>query len=287
MSSAKIIKGKIASIKNTKKITHAMSLVAASKMKACQKRAMDGRFYFNSASEILNNVIEAGIIDSNSEFFSNNTNSESVGYIFMSTDRGLCGGLNVAMFKEVLSHAKLNKIDFLKSKACVFGAKGLNFCKNNKIPVEIKKSAGDKFHADDVISVATDMIDLYLEGKISKIFVVYNHFVNSMLYKPKIIQALPIKGKGKEDAHKESIDYVCDSDRSSLGLKIISRFLEGLVHQARLENLACEYVSRMIAMKSASDNAQSIADELQLVFNKSRQAAITQEISEIVAGATS
>ncbi len=283
MASGKEIKGKIGSIKNTQKITSAMEMVAASKMKKAQDRMASSRPYAESMRAVIGHLANANL-----EYrhpYLEEREVKRVGYIVISTDRGLCGGLNTNEFKKVVQDAKKWQdqgvgIDFaaLGSKACGF------FSRFGGNVVAAESGLGDAPSVSDVVGTVRVMLDAFDEGKIDRLFLVYNNFVNTMAQTPKIEQLLPLP-KSDDKALKHRWDYIYEPDPKPILDTLLVRYVESQVYQGVVENAASEQAARMVAMKAATDNAGDLIDELQLVYNKARQAAITQEISEIVGGA--
>ena len=297
MAAGKEIKTKIRSIQSTRKITSAMELVAASKMKKAQDRMSATRPY-NKNMRSLIKQIEA----SSSEYshsFMEEREVKNAGVIVVSSDRGLCGGLNYALFKKVLESVKASNAKKVSTKLAVLGSKGNAFFKSigsdvvasqNQISEQVAVS-----EFDGVLKVATD---LYLNGEIDSLHIAYNKFVNTMTQQPILQQLIPLPPYSDKDAEaddayatsdnigerKYSWDYLYEPDAKELLDKLLQRYIESSVFQTIVENSSCEQAARMLAMKNASDNAADLIEELQLVYNKARQAVITQEISEIVAG---
>ena len=283
MSGAKEIKSKIGSVQNTQKITSAMEMVAASKM----RRAQDGMAASRPYAENMRNVI-GHIALGNLEYrhpYLEEREAKRVGYIVISTDRGLCGGLNINMFKQVLADAAKWQAQGAQVDFGVVGAKATAFFNNMGSNVVSQVSGlGDSPSVTDLIGSVKVMLDAYDNGEIDRLFVVYNKFVNTMTQEPRIDQLLPLP-KSDDDAIKHRWDYVYEPDAQVLLDQLLVRYIESQVYQGVVENLACEQAARMVAMKAATDNAGDLIDELQLVYNKARQASITQELSEICAGA--
>ncbi|OKY27531.1 F0F1 ATP synthase subunit gamma [Thalassotalea sp. PP2-459] len=283
MSGAKEIKSKIGSVQNTQKITSAMEMVAASKMRRAQDAMAASRPY----AENMRNVI-GHIALGNLEYrhpYLEEREVKRVGYIVVSTDRGLCGGLNVNLFKSVLSDAGKWQADGAEVEFCVVGSKATAFFNNMGANVTAQVSGlGDTPSVTDLIGSVRVMLDAYDNGKIDKLYVVYNKFVNTMTQQPTIDQLLPLP-KSDDDAIQHRWDYLYEPDAQAILDKLLVRYTESQVYQGVVENLACEQAARMIAMKAATDNAGDLIDNLQLVYNKARQASITQELSEICAGA--
>lgn len=283
MASGNEIKGKIGSIKNTQKITSAMEMVAASKMKKAQDRMASSRPYAESMRNVIGHLAHGNL-----EYrhpYLEEREVKRVGYIVISTDRGLCGGLNTNEFKKVTAEAKDwqdkgAEISFaaLGSKACAF------FGRYGGQVLAAESGLGDSPSVQDVIGLVRVMLDAYDEGKIDRLYLVFNNFVNTMSQEPRIDQLLPLP-KSDEQELKHRWDYIYEPDPKPILEKLMVRYIESQVYQGVVENSASEQAARMVAMKAATDNAGDIIDDLQLVYNKARQAAITQEISEIVSGA--
>ncbi|MEC7282134.1 MAG: F0F1 ATP synthase subunit gamma [Pseudomonadota bacterium] len=283
MASGKEIKGKIGSIKNTQKITSAMEMVAASKMKKAQERMASGRPYAQNMLKVIGHIANGNL-----EYrhpYLEEREVKRVGYIVISTDRGLCGGLNTNEFKLVTQDVKKWReqgveVDFaaLGSKACSF------FNRFGGKLLAAESGLGDKPSVSDVVGVVRVMLKAYDEGQIDRVFLVFNDFVNTMTQKPVINQLLPLP-KSEDEEYQHRWDYIYEPDRLEILEALMVRYIESQVYQGVVENAASEQAARMVAMKAATDNAGNLIDELQLVYNKARQAAITQEISEIVSGA--
>ncbi|MBC3766658.1 F0F1 ATP synthase subunit gamma [Neptunicella marina] len=283
MAGGKEIKGKIGSIKNTQKITSAMEMVAASKMKRAQDRMASSRPYAESMREVIGHLANANL-----EYrhpYLEERDVKRVGYIVISTDRGLCGGLNTNEFKAVSKDVKNwqekdVEVSFaaLGSKACAF------FSRFGGEVLAAESGIGDTPSVSDVIGLVRVMLDAYDEGKIDRLYLVFNNFVNTMSQVPKIEQLLPLP-KSDDENLKHRWDYIFEPDPKPILDALMVRYVESQVYQGVVENAASEQAARMVAMKAATDNAGNLIDELQLIYNKARQAAITQEISEIVSGA--
>jgi len=283
MASGKEIKGKIGSIKNTQKITSAMEMVAASKMKKAQERMASGRPYAQNMLKVIGHIANGNL-----EYrhpYLEEREVKRVGYIVISTDRGLCGGLNTNEFKLVTQDVKKWReqgveVDFaaLGSKACSF------FNRFGGKLLAAESGLGDKPSVSDVVGVVRVMLKAYDEGQIDRVFLVFNDFVNTMTQKPVINQLLPLP-KSEDEEYQHRWDYIYEPDPKESLEALMVRYIESQVYQGVVENAASEQAARMVAMKAATDNAGNLIDELQLVYNKARQAAITQEISEIVSGA--
>lgn len=283
MAAGKEIRTQIASIKSTQKITSAMELVAASKMRKAQERMGLGRPYADRIRSVVSHLARA-----TSEFrhqYMEEREIKRIGYVIVSTDRGLCGGLNINLFKTALRAIKGWNDKGVEVDLCLIGAKSTSFFKSvGGRVVSAKTHLGDEFTAADLIGAIKVMLDAFSEGRIDSLQLVYNRFVNTMTQEPRVDQLLPLKA-GEDDSLKHHWDYIYEPDDAVLLEGLLTRYVESQVYQALVENNACEQAARMIAMKNATDNAGDLIDNLQLVYNKARQAAITQELSEIVGGA--
>ncbi|WP_018691246.1 F0F1 ATP synthase subunit gamma [Algicola sagamiensis] len=283
MSGGKEIKTKIGSIKNTQKITSAMEMVAASKMKKAQDRMASSRPYAENMRKVIGHIAKGSLEFKHS--YLEEREVKRVGYIVVSTDRGLCGGLNANAFKAVTKDVEKWRNQGAEVSFAALGSKASAlFSKFGGDLVAQASAFGDKPHLQDVIGPVKVMLDMYDQGKIDRLFVVYNKFVNTMSQTPMIDQLLPLPASDEEElGHRW--DYIYEPDPKVLLEALMVRYVESQVYQGVVENIACEQAARMVAMKAATDNAGNLIDELQLVFNKARQAAITQELSEIVSGA--
>ena len=283
MAGAKEIRSKIASIKSTQKITNAMEKVAVSKMRKAQLRMAAGRPYAERIRQVIGHLANA-----NPEYrhpFMVEREVKRVGYIVVSSDRGLAGGLNINLFKALVKDMAAQRDRGAEIDLCVIGAKGASFFKNYGGNVVAAIShLGEEPSINDLIGSVKVMLDAYLEGRIDRLYVVSNKFVNTMTQKPTVEQLIPLVAEDNAEL-KHHWDYLYEPDAKALLDGLLVRYVESQVYQAVVENNACEQAARMIAMKNATDNAGDLISELQLVYNKARQAAITQEISEIVGGA--
>lgn len=285
MAGAKEIRTKISSINKTRKITRAMEMVAASKMRKTQERMRASKPYANKIYEVVKHVARA-----NSEFrhpFMMTRDIKRVGIIVVTTDRGLCGGLNANLLRETIRNVRTWKEQGKEVDVAVIGRKGQAFFK--RVGGNILGSIdhlGDTPSIKDFIGVVKVMIDAYYHGTIDALHIVYNEFVNTMTQKPLVKQLLPLP-KSEDDAKAmgHHWDYIYEPDAKDLLTDLLERYLELQVYQGVVENIACEQAAKMIAMKSATDNAGELIKEFQLAYNKARQAAITQELAEIVGGA--
>ncbi|MBV7433975.1 F0F1 ATP synthase subunit gamma [Cardiobacteriaceae bacterium TAE3-ERU3] len=286
MANAKDIRGQIKSIKSTQKITKAMEMVAASKMRRAQANMQHGRPYAENILRMVSHLAGANVEGSH-PFFTEREEVKKVGYIIVSTDRGLCGGLNINLFKAVLKHMRGQEEKGRKIEASVFGRKGAGFLSRIGVPVVSSvEGYGDNPKLHDLLGGVTEMVKAYREGKIDRVYLVGNVFVNTMTQQPKVLQMLPAQvGLDNDIVPNHQWEYLYEPSAEELLDTIAHRYLESLVKQTVVENIACEMSARMIAMKNASDNAGGLIDELQLKYNKARQSAITQELTEIVAGA--
>ncbi|MBT0586727.1 F0F1 ATP synthase subunit gamma [Alteromonas oceanisediminis] len=283
MASGKEIKGKIGSIKNTQKITSAMEMVAASKMKKAQERMATGRPYADCMLKVIGHMAH-GRLEYRHPYLEERE-VKRVGYIVISTDRGLCGGLNTNEFKKVVKDTKQWKDKGVKVSFAALGSKACAFF--NRFGGDImaaESGLGDKPSVDDVIGIVRVMINAFNRGELDKLFIVYNKFVNTMSQEPVVNQLLPLP-KSENESAEHSWDYIYEPEPKPILEALMKRYIESQVYQGVVENAASEQAARMVAMKAATDNAGNLIDDLQLVYNKARQAAITQEISEIVSGA--
>ena len=285
MAVGKEIRNQIGSIKSTQKITSAMEMVAASKMRKAQERMQATRPYAEKMRQVIGHIAK-----SNKDYrhpFMQEREVKRVGYIVVSSDRGLCGGLNTNAFKLLVREMREWKEKGIETDICAIGQKGASFFRSyGGNVVAALTHMGDNPSADKLIGSVKVMLDSFEAGKIDRLFLISNEFVNTMTQSPKSEQLLPLPEGSDEDIGRQW-DYIYEPDSRPILDGLMPRYIESQVYQGVVENLACEQAARMIAMKSATDNAGSIIDELQLAYNKARQAAITQEISEIVSGASS
>lgn len=286
MAGGKEIRNKIKSVQNTRKITKAMEMVAASKMRRAQERMRAGRPYAEKISRLAANLSLANVTDYRHPFLGKVDNPKKVGLVVITTDKGLCGGLNTNLLRMVLNRMKdweaSGVSDFRVS--CI-GNKGYGFMQRMGAKVISHLThLGDTPHLERLVGPVKVMIDAYLSGEVDSVFIAYNLFVNTMKQEPQVVQLLPLTGKhlGTPDS---SWDYLYEPDAQAVIDEVMLRLVEAEVYQTVAENMASEQSARMVAMKSASDNAATVIKQLQLVYNKTRQAAITREISEIVSGA--
>lgn len=286
MAAGKEIRGKIKSVENTKKITKAMEMVAASKMRKAQDRMRAARPYSDKIRNIAANLASANP-EYTHPFLVKQENAKTVGIIVVTTDKGLCGGMNTNALRAVT--AKLRELEGkgVKTEAVAIGNKGLGFL--NRIGAKVVSHAvqiGDTPHLDKLIGPVKVLLDAYQEGKLDAVYLVYTRFINTMKQEPVLEQLLPLSAERMSaDRGSHGWDYLYEPDAATVIDELLVRYVEALIYQAVAENLASEQSARMVAMKSASENAGNVISELRLVYNKTRQAAITKELSEIVAGA--
>jgi F-type H+-transporting ATPase subunit gamma len=284
MAGAKEIRGKIASIKNTQKITKAMEMVAASKMRKAQDRMRASRPYAEKIRKIIGHLRQVNLDYKHP--FTLERPVQAVGIVVISTDRGLCGSLNLNLFKAALSAIREAQGKGAKVYVSVIGSKAQQFFRRLS-GIELAASVthlGDKPKSADLIGTSTVLLDFYRETKVDQLLLVHNVFVNTMTQKAIVSQLLPLQTVDKDEL-QERWDYIYEPDAIEILDGILMRYVESQIFQGAVENVACEMAARMVAMKSASDNAGKLIDELQLIYNKARQAAITKELSEIVGGA--
>ena len=283
MAVGKEIRTQISSINNTRKITRAMEKVAASKTRKAQDRMAASRPYAERIRQVVGHLANA-----NPEYkhrYLTEREAKRVGYIVISSDRGLCGGLNVNVFKKAIKDMKQFADSGVEIDICAIGSKAVSFFRNYGGNVTAAFTGlGDAPKADDLVGSVKVMLDAFDEGRIDRLYVVSNEFVNTMTQKPTVEQLLPLQAEENTEL-QHHWDYIYEPEAVEILNELLVRYIESQVYQSVVENIACEQAARMLAMKNATDNAGDIIDELQLVYNKARQAAITQEISEIVSGA--
>ncbi len=299
MAVGKEIRTKIKSIQSTQKITKAMQMVAASKMRRAQDRMSAARPYAEKMQRVIMHLAHA-----HSEYhhpYLEEREIKRVGVIVVSTDRGLCGGLNINLFRSVVAEMKDAQRQDIEVDLCTFGAKSVGFFKRVGANIVAEAShIGDSPDISDIIGPVKAMLDGYDEETLDAVYLVHNVFINSMTQQPRVVQLLPLKYRGGEEApdHIEMLtpaveatelahywDYLYEPDSKEVLDHLLMRYIESVVYRGVVENIACEMAARMVAMKAATDNAGSLIGELQLAYNKARQAAITQELTEIVSGA--
>ena len=283
MANAKELRKQIGSIKNTQKITSAMEMVAASKMRKAQERMARGRPYSDHIRSVIGHVANAS--PEYHHQFMVERDVKRVGFIVITTDKGLCGGLNINLLKKVISEIKTWSEQGIEYDLCLIGNKGAQFFRSYGGNVVAASShVSESPQISDLIGSIKVMLDAFEEGKVDKIFLANNVFVNTMTQTPTIRQLVPLD-REEDEGMQHRWDYIYEPDARQLIEGLVTRFIESQVYQGVVENVACEQAAKMIAMKSATDNAGDLIDELQLIMNNARQAAITQELSEIVSGA--
>jgi len=283
MPGTKEIRSKIASVKSTQKITKAMQMVATSKMRRAQERMRLARPYAQKMRNVIGHLTQANPDYRHPFLLSRDT--KGVGIIVISSDRGLAGGLNANVFKQTLTLTREWQEKGAQVSLCLIGTKGLNFFRRLNLPILANITGlGDRPHIKDLIGPVKVMLDAYREGKLDRVYLVNAQFVNTMTQKPDVEQLLPIEALDMEGL-QEHWDYIYEPDAEAILDGLLMRYIESQVYRGAVENVASEMAARMIAMGAATDNAGKLIGELQLIYNKARQAAITKELSEIVGGA--
>ena len=286
MAAGKEIRGKIKSVENTKKITKAMEMVAASKMRKAQERMRSARPYADKVRSLAANLSQA-TPEYKHPFMVAHDEAKLAGFIVVTTDKGLCGGLNTNVLRLVTAKLKELEAQGVKCEAVAIGNKGFGFL--NRIGAKVVSHAiqlGDKPHLDKLVGPVKVLLDAYAEGRLNAVYLCYTRFINTMKQEPVVEQLLPLTAERLDQGTRSrSWDYLYEPTAQAVIDELLVRYIEALVYQATAENLASEQSARMVAMKSATDNAGNVIAELKLVDNKTRQAAITKELSEIVAGA--
>jgi len=283
MAGGKEIRSKIGSVKNTQKITKAMQMVAGSKLRRTQQRMAEARPYADKIRTVIGHLFEA-----NPDYqhpFLVAREIKRVGFIVITTDRGLCGGLNVNEFRMLLNELKDWRGKSIEADLCLIGAKGVQYFRRLDVNVVgATTHVGEDPRVADLVGAIKIMLDAYTEGKVDRVFLVHDEFVNTMTQSPTIRTLLPVEPVDKEDLPTHW-DYIYEPDAADLLDDVLMRYIESQVYRGAVENVAAEMAAKMVAMKAATDNAGKLIDQLQLDYNKARQAAITQELSEIVGGA--
>ncbi|WP_413494744.1 F0F1 ATP synthase subunit gamma [Morganella psychrotolerans] len=284
MAGAKEIRSKIASVQNTQKITKAMEMVAASKMRKTQDRMAASRPYAETIRSVIGHIA-LGNLEYKHPYLEERE-VKRVGYLVVSTDRGLCGGLNINLFKKLIVEMKGWADKGVQTDLALIGSKAASFFSavGGNVVAQVN-GMGDEPSLADLIGSVKIMLQAYDEGRLDKLYIVTNRFVNTMSQAPIIVQVLPLPPSDDETLKKKSWDYIYEPDPKALLDSLLRRYIEALVYQGVVENLASEQAARMVAMKSATDNGGNMIKELNLVYNKARQASITQELTEIVSGA--
>ncbi|MFO1280750.1 MAG: F0F1 ATP synthase subunit gamma [Burkholderiaceae bacterium] len=289
MAAGKELRTKIKSVENTKKITKAMEMISVSKMRKTQERMRAARPYATKIRAIATNLGKA-----NPEYvhdFMKPNSGKAVGLIVMTTDKGLCGGLNTNLLRQVTTRLRETQAAGMTTKAVAVGNKGLGFL--NRVGASVVSQVthlGDRPHLDKLVGPVKVLLDAYVAGEVNSVHLCYNRFISTMKQEPVIEQLLPLSSakmeqEAKASGSEPSWDYIYEPDAQSVIDNLLLRYIEALVYQALVENMASEHAARMVAMKAATDNAGNVIAELKLVYNKTRQAAITKELSEIVSGA--
>ncbi len=286
MASTKEIRTKIASVSNTQKITSAMEMVAASKMRKVQDNMTQTRPYAENMRKVISHVA-SGSLEYQHPYLQQRE-PKRVAYIIISSDRGLCGGLNSNLFKKMLEEMEQWRAKGVEVETTLIGSKAISFFQRGGNVIAQTSGLGDAPKLEDILGTVNAMLGHYDEGKIDSLYLVYNQFVNTMVQAPTTLQLLPHPSDSEADgeAKKERRwDYIYEQAPRDILSELLHRYIESQVYQGIVESIACEQAARMVAMKAATDNAGQLIDDLQLVYNKARQAAITQELSEIVSGA--
>jgi F-type H+-transporting ATPase subunit gamma len=284
MSGSKEIVGKIKSVQNTRKVTRALEMVSASKIRKAQDLMESSRPYARMMKQVIGHLAHANP-EYRHPFTVEREQVKRVAYVIIATDRGLCGGLNNNLFRRLLAEFRHWQEQDVEVTTVIVGRKAGQFFRRLKVNVSAAtQDLGEKPRLNDLIGVMKVVLDEYRDGDIDRMFVCYNQFINTMTQRATFDQLLPLP-PAEEEPMLQYWDYLYEPDAESLLDDVLTRYVESLVYQAALENLASEHAARMVAMKSASDNANNLIDDLRLAYNKARQASITQEISEIVSGA--
>lgn len=284
MAGAKEIRSKIASVQNTQKITSAMQMVAASKMKRAQDKMSQSRPYSKGLLDIIGHIAA-----SHSEFrhpYMVEREIRNAGYVVVSTDRGLCGGLNINLLRKVIAHMQELSAKKVGIKTALLGSKAGPFFLRNGIEVAAQHSGfGDNPSPEKLVGAITVMSKAFLEGQLDVLYLAFNSFKNTMVQEPQVVQLLPLVKTSDQEVASHHWDYLYEPDPEAILGVLLDRYVQQMVYQAVIENLASEQAARMVAMKSATDNAETLVSDLQLEYNKARQSSITLELNDIVAGA--
>jgi len=284
MAVGKEIRTKIKSIQNTQKITRAMEMVAASKMRKAQQRMQASRPYAQKMRAVIGHLSQAHP-EYRHPYLLERESVKRVGLIVVTSDRGLCGGLNTNLLKTTVTTIREWREKGVEVDLCLIGQKGISFLRRLGNVRSQASQLGDAPGVNDLIGSVKVMLDAFDEGELDRIDVIYNEFVNTMTQQPCVDQLVPIQADKADEELKHHWDYLYEPEAKGVLTELLVRYVESQVYQGVVENIACEQAARMVAMKAASDNAGTLINDLQLVYNKARQAAITQEISEIVSGA--
>ncbi|WP_028997344.1 F0F1 ATP synthase subunit gamma [Azohydromonas australica] len=289
MAVGKEIRGKIKSVENTKKITKAMEMVAASKMRKAQERMRAARPYADKIRNITANLSQANP-EYRSPYMRAEGSAKAAGFVVVTTDKGLCGGLNTNVLRAITNKMRDLQAENVKVQAVAIGNKGFGFLNRVGVPVVSHATQlGDTPQLEKLIGPVKVMLDAFIAGQVDSVYLCYTRFINTMKQEPVVEQLLPLSAARLEQTAAErqagGWDYIYEPDAATVIDELLTRYIEALVYQAVAENMASEQSARMVAMKSATDNAGNLIGELKLVYNKTRQAAITKELSEIVSGA--
>lgn len=283
MAVGKEIKNKIGSVESTQKVTSAMQMVAASKMRRTQERMRESRPYADRIRQVIGHLANAA--PEHRHIYMEERDVKRVGYIVISSDKGQCGGLNANLFRKLLREMVATGEKNIETDLGLIGGKSVAFFRSvGGNVVSAASNLGEAPEVSDLIGGVKVMLDAFEEGKVDRVYIAYNKFVNTMTQEPTLEQLLPLAPED-DDSYAHRWDYIYEPDARQLIEGLVARFVESQVYQAVVENGACEQAARMIAMKNATDNAEKVIDELTLIYNNARQAAITQEIAEIVSGA--
>jgi F-type H+-transporting ATPase subunit gamma len=285
MAGGREIRTKIKSVQNTRKVTRALEMVSASKIRRAQDRMKASRPYARAMRQVIGHLAQA-----NSEFqhpyLVERKDIRRVGYIVVSSDRGLAGGLNNNLFRKLLGEIRQWQEKGVEVDVVTIGQKATVFFRRIRVNMPASVThLGDTPHVEQLIGVIKVMLDAYDAGTVDRVFLCYNSFINTMTQRPTVDQLLPLP-PSETAVSRHDWDYIYEPDAATVLEHVLTRYVESLVYQAVMENVASEHAARMVAMKAASDNASKLIETLQLAYNKQRQAAITQEISEIVGGAS-
>ena len=285
MAGGREIKTKIKSVQNTRKVTRALEMVSVSKIRKAQERMKASRPYARAMKQVIGHLAQASS-ELQHPFLVERKDVKRVGYIIVSSDRGLAGGLNNNLFRKLLGEIRNWQQQGVETDVVTIGQKASVFFRRIKVDMLASIThIGDLPHVEQLVGVVKVMLDAYSSGKVDRVFICYNGFVNTMVQRASFDQLLPLPAETESTVAHHDWDYIYEPDADTVLKHVLTRYFESLVYQAVLENVASEHAARMVAMKSASDNATKLIGTLQLVYNKARQAAITQEISEIVGGA--
>lgn len=286
MANSSEIVGQIKSVQNTRKVTRALEMVSASKIRKAQDRMAASRPYARMMRQVIGHLSQASL-EYEHPFTQVREDVKRVGFIVIATDRGLCGGLNNNMFRKLLGEIRHWQDQGAEVTTVIIGKKAAQFFKRLNVHISAStQDLGDQPQLESLIGSIKVVLDDYREEKLDRLYVCYNEFINTMSQNSRFDQLLPLPAIEEEKASGSNWDYLYEPSAEALLDDFLTRYIESIVYQATLENVASEHAARMVAMKSASDNANNLIDELRLAYNKARQAAITQEISEIVGGAS-